>query len=380
MGSTLTVEALTLPLIALLWTLVLLRARGALYGGSRRLAAILLALATILTIRLSFVGQVIDDVTGVVGLQVLTRDSLGIVMAVCALLVVADVVTPQAVGPWLVRTCSLVAVAAIVAMTVAFAAVGPERHGVLHMGPESGQTAAFTYWSIYTLTYGGFIGAVAIMAAIEARRPGPWTQGRRGLVLFGIGALFTDVYLAAKAVVLVAARLGHHDHPFVANASAVQAVPSAVAILFIVLGAASWAQLNLRARWLHRRLRDPWAALTGHVPAVVLDPPLRNPQARLNRRVHEIHEAARLVLTHASPQDVTAAATPAAAVAPGVVLLELARRRTAQLGLDAAPGTSAAQVDLPTDPAALAHVFRRRRQAQRLAARIASDPVLEPAP
>jgi hypothetical protein len=262
-------------------------------------------------------------------------------------------------------------------MTAAFAAVGPERHGVVHMGPESGEPAAFAYWSVYTLTYGTLIGAVAVLAIREARRPAPWTPGRRGLVLFGLGATCTVAYLVAKSIVLVAARLGEHDHPFVANAAAVQAVPSAVAISFIVLGAASWAQLHLRERWLFRRLHGPWAAFTALVPAVVLDPPLRNPQARLNRRVHEIREACRLIVTHTTAGDVEAVGTLPEGVPSGAVLLELARARGAQLPLDAAPGTSAAQVDLPTHPAALAHFFRGRRRAQRLARDLTSARALE---
>lgn len=361
-----TVEALTLPGVVLLWVLVLVRTRGALYGGSRRLAAILMALVSMLTIRLSFVGQLIDDVTGVIGLQVFVRDSLGILMGLCAALAVADVVRERPISGTASRLWAVVATTAIVTMAIAFVAVGHERHGVVHMGADSGQPAALTYWSVYIAAYGGFITAVAVMAAREARRPGSWTRSRRGLVYFGLGAAFTDVYLGAKAVVLIAAASGNYDHPFVTNAVAVQAVPSAVAILFIVLGAAAWTQLHLRARWLHWRLRRPWEDLTRPVPAVVLNPPLRNPPARLNRRMHEIREAAALLASHVTPADAAAAQRHASGVSRELVLLELARRR-ATGAPDQVPGPLAVDLQLPADPDSLVKLFASRRRAEDVA-------------
>lgn len=366
------VQTLTLPGVVFLWVLVLIRGRGALYGGSRRLAAILLALVTILTIRLSFVGQVIDDVTGVPGLQVLVRDSLGIIMSIAAALTVAEVVRVAAVSRVTSRACGAIGTIAIATMAIAFHAAGPARAGVVHMGPESGRPAAFTYWVIYTATYGAFITAVVVLAARDSRRPGPWTRGRRGLVFFALGAACTDVYLSAKLVVLIAARLGEYDHAFVQHATAVQAIPSAIAIVFIVLGAASWTRLHLRARWLHRRLHSSWAALTAPVPAVILDPPLRNPEARLNRRVHEIHEAVALLISHLVHDDAAAARERAGAVPPEMVMVELARLRSARRPLDAAPGTALVRCTLPTSAAALERLLRSRRRALRIAAAIDS--------
>lgn len=361
-----TVEVLTLPGVVLLWVLVLVRTRGALYGGSRRLAAILLALVTMLTIRMSFVGQLIDDITGVIGLQVLVRGSLGIVMAVCAALAVADVVRPSPISVRTARFWGGVAAAAILAMAVAFEAVGPERAGVVEMGPASGAPAAVAYWSIFITAYGGFITAVVVMAAQEARQGGRWTRSRRGLLFFGIGAALTDVYLGAKAVVLAAAAAGQYEHPFVTNAVAVQAIPSAVAILFIVLGAAAWTHLHLRARWLHWRLRRPWAELTEPVPAVVLNPPLRNPQARLNRRMHEIREAAALLTSHLTPADAAAARDRSDDVPADSVLLELGRLRAAGQR-DQVPGQLAVELTLPTDATTLVRFFASRRRAEHAA-------------
>ncbi|MBX9244630.1 hypothetical protein ICW40_07380 [Actinotalea ferrariae] len=372
MGSWTPVEVLTLPGVVLLWILVLVRTRGALYGGSRRLAAILLTLVTAMTIRLSFVGRLIDDTTGVVGLEVLVRNSLGIVMAVCAALAVADVVRDRPVSRRMAQIWSGVAALAIVSMGLAFLAAGTEREGLDEMGVASGRPAALTYWTIYIVAYGGFVTAVAVMAARNARQPGAWTRSRRGLLFFGLGAAATDVYLAAKAVVLAAAVAGQYEHPFVANAVAVQAVPSAVAIMFIVLGAAAWTQLHLRARWLHRRLEGPWEDLTRPVPAVVLDPPLRHPPARLNRRMHELREAAALLASHLTPADAEAARRLDAGAPYELVLLEIARNR-AVAEQDQVPRPLSVHLTLPDNPRSLVKFFASRRRAQRVARTIEAE-------
>lgn len=315
----------TVPFVALLWSVVLIRARGALYGGSVRLALILFLLAAVATIKFSVVGGAIDDFTGIIGLQVLVRDLLGVTMAALSARAVADTV---GLVEKIERVTKCVLPLVWAALVVLFVAAGPERDGILHMGAESGQPIPLAYWLTYTLTYGAFMSAVVVIVVREIRCPAPWTRGRRGLLFFGLGTFFADVYLTAKLIMLIAAAAGHYGHPFVEHTNAAQAVPSALAIFFIVLGAAAWTQLQLRERWLYRRLHKPWLRLTQQAPVVVLDPPLRNPAARLNRRVHEIHEAVALL----SVQDDSSS-----------VLTSTERR-------------------LPRDPAALARELRRSPQ------------------
>lgn len=296
-------ENLTLPFVLLLWPLVVIRTHGAIYGGSRRLAGILLLLVTILTIRLSFVGPFIDQFTGIIGLQVIVRDSLGILMAASAALAVSDVVQ-KATGRRYRRVGVLLIIFSTVVMIVSFSMTGNNRDGITHMGAASGNPAQLTYWLAYTIAYGTFITTIVIFVATEVLNGGGWTRGKIGLLYFGIGAMFTDLYLTAKVVVLYAAAVDQYQHTFVRYAASVQAVPSALAIAFIVLGAASWTRLDLRKRWLHFRLLRPWRELTENVPSVVLIPPLRNPSEKLNRRVHEIREAAALLSRYLTLDDV----------------------------------------------------------------------------
>ena len=289
-----TAHLITAPAVLALWFLVLVRVRGALRGRSVRLANVLVLLVVTLTLRLPPIGTLLDRITGVVGLQVLVRDVLGITMAATAAHAVASIC-----HRWVHRSpvATAMAVSACSAlMLVGFIRSGPARTGLLVMGAESAQGPAAMYWLAYCAGYGGFVLVVAWCAVSDLRTPGPPTRGRHGLHLFGLAAVMTEVYVLTKIAGIAAAATGHRSSLLVTHTGLWQAIPSALAIGLIVAGAATWTRLHVRARWWLWRLRRPWKTATAGCPQVVLSPPLRSIPERLHRRVHELREA--VLATH----------------------------------------------------------------------------------
>ncbi|MFB7800429.1 hypothetical protein [Isoptericola sp. NPDC056134] len=281
-------QNLTLPAVVLLWGIVAVRIVGVARGGSRLLALILLLLVSMFTIKLSFVGPLIDEASGISGLQVYVRDCIGIAVAALSAHTVARLAREQPSPRWSTVGTVAVILAAYVSMMGFFLETGPDRQGVLEVGPASGELPALGFWLSYLLPYGAFLMAVVVFAFRDARRAGPWTRGRRGLVFFGIGAAAGDIYVVTKILVLTNA---DPASLILRYEAVIQGVPSLLAVGFIAAGAATWTDLHLRDRYLLARLRPAHRALTRDQRTPRVAHSSLNVPERLDRRVVEIGEA-----------------------------------------------------------------------------------------
>lgn len=282
------IQDVTLPAVVFLWLVVAIRLAGTARGGSARVAVILVLTATAATVNLRFVGDSIDELTEVVGLQVFVRACVAVMVVATAAHIVGSLVQARPSPRWAVRVSSGAILVSLGLMSYFFGATGAERTGVLDITSASSEPAALSYWLSYLVPFGGFLLCVAVLALGDARRPTPWTRGRTGLTLFGIAALVGVIYVVVKVVAVLMAA----DSPFVLRHEArVGGVISLVATALAAAGAATWTDVRLYDRYLLARLwtahrlftrdhagpRPPWSALTV--------------TERLDRRVVEIGEA-----------------------------------------------------------------------------------------
>lgn len=281
-------ENLTLPAVCALWLVVGFRLRGLARGGSRPLAVMLLLLACMFSLKLTFVGEFVDAATGIVGLQTIVRDSLAVSLFAIALHAVAALTRARPSPRWsVVLTAAVVAVAGLL-MGLFFAAAEPAHAGIVSLGPESSELPALGFWLAYLVPYGASLVCIAWITLRDVSRPGPWTRGRRGLVLFGAAALAGLVYVAVKITVVS----GAASVPFLLEHAAVlQGVPSLVAVSLLVAGAATWTDPQVGHRYLLLRLLPAHRALTRDQRLPRLPASGLSVTERLDRRVVEIAEA-----------------------------------------------------------------------------------------
>ena len=233
-------QNVTLPAVGFLWIVVAIRLAGTARGGSTKAAVVLALTATAVTINLTFVGDSIDEFTGVVGLQVFIRACIAVMVVATAAHVVGSLVRARPSPRWAVLVSSGAILVSFCLMSYFFEATGTERTGVVDITSASSEPPALSYWLSYLVPYGTLLLGVAVLALGDVRRPTRWTRGRTGLTFFGIAALAGVMYVVVKIVVVLMVA----DSPFILRHEAMLGgVLSLFPTALAAVGAAAWADV-----------------------------------------------------------------------------------------------------------------------------------------
>ncbi|MBV9845274.1 MAG: hypothetical protein JOZ47_09415 [Kutzneria sp.] len=279
---------------AALYKIRALRGRPRDHAGCA-LATSLVALGLIFMVATPVVWGAIDRFTGIVNLSTLLSQGCVVVFGACEQVLLLLWLWPPDRAWRKARTRLLVAGAALVTITVLFAASATtDEQTSDFVVNHAGEPYYACYLAVFVTAFAvSQVEVVRLCRRYRKAVASPWL--RRGLSLAGTGAALGLVYCAARYADVVLVRFGLDA----ASWEVLARLGAGVGAILNTIGwtIPSWGPaLGWVGRWRHyRRLYPLWAALYRVTPAIVLDPDsdrrgLRDIRFRLYRRTIEIRD------------------------------------------------------------------------------------------
>jgi uncharacterized protein DUF6545 len=309
MPAVLTIPAVWILTLSLLWLGIVLRTRSLQRSPRQRAGALMflcLALSATLTIP-SIVRDQVNVVTGIADLSIVTGHLCTLLAILFAIRMFAKQSRPLRVG--------VAAIGVAMAVMVGLFLVIPRQLDHPDFGLwQARHPAVITYQMIYQGCLGGWL-ALSLVILVPGWRAARGTL-RASLLLLWLGAVFGVVYVGFRMWYVLAHGIGHVPQV----ASPVYGLTTLLLLYAALLLAGAGALVRTAsgtARYWRRyvafyRLGGLWAELTEAVPTAVLEAPpamlITSLELRLYRRTVEIRDA-QLELSGLVPSDMRAAAS-----------------------------------------------------------------------